>query len=199
MFLYRVPAFKTFQLHVWSKVAWLNKNHFEIDTCILNSWTYTKVAWVPDFRVQLHLQYIVFVNTWINEQYYWTLLLAMHHYFTQKICMSVNQLQFIDNMCWARLFSFILNIWGSKAWNKQPYLNAQIGSIDSWCHARRCVLLQKFQTLISLTVHLPFGRRLRYLVIRPIKELVPGHEDQSIDAKTIWGPASRFCKPSFGT
>ena len=61
---------------------------------------------------------------------------------------------------------------------------------------------------IYTLVHLPFGRSLRYLVIRPLEEWIPSHEDQSIGAKTIWGLAlwgaeSRepqfSLKPSFGT
>ena len=43
-------------------------------------------------------------------------------------------------------------------------------------------------------VHLPFGCRLRYLVIRPLEEFVPNHEDQSTGAKTVWGPVLRGAK-----
>ena len=62
--------------------------------------------------------------------------------------------------------------------------------------------------VILFVVHLPFGRSLRYLVIRPLEESIPSHEDQSIGAKTIcnpapWGVDSRqphdSLKPSFGT
>ena len=47
-------------------------------------------------------------------------------------------------------------------------------------------------------VHLPFGGSIRYLVIKPLEVLVPSHEDQSIGAKTVWGPALRgleSCEP----
>ena len=40
---------------------------------------------------------------------------------------------------------------------------------------------------ITSFFHLPFGRRLRYLVIRPLEEEIPSHGDHSFGAKTIWG------------
>ena len=46
-----------------------------------------------------------------------------------------------------------------------------------------------FSCVCVRDVHLPFGRWLRYLVIRTLEQQVPSHEDQSSDAKTVSGRA----------